>query len=99
MKLKVKNSSGLTRIGEGKGSKVFDVFNVILMFLFLLVTLYPFWYAIIISLSDGKAVMANRVSGSAVAAISRQISPAHSIQHLNGRPLLPRELSPRVCLV
>ena len=62
MKLKVKNSSGLTRIGEGKGSKVFDVFNVILMFLFLLVTLYPFWYAIIISLSDGKAVMANRVS-------------------------------------
>ena len=62
MKLKVKNSSGLTRIGEGNGSKVFDVFNVILMFLFLLVTLYPFWYAIIISLSDGKAVMANRVS-------------------------------------
>ena len=62
MKLQVKNSSGLTRIGEGNGSKVFDVFNVILMFLFLLVTLYPFWYAIIISLSDGKAVMANRVS-------------------------------------
>ena len=60
--LKARKSTGLTRIGESTGSKVFDVINIIVMFVFLLVTLYPFWFAIITSLSDGKAVMANKVT-------------------------------------
>ena len=31
------------------------------MFLFLLITLYPFWYVVIVSLSDGKAVLSGQV--------------------------------------
>jgi putative aldouronate transport system permease protein len=50
------------RIKQSTGSRVFDVVNVIFMFLFLLITLYPFWYVLIISLSNGKDVMASRVS-------------------------------------
>ena len=50
------------RIHQSFGSRVFDVFNVIFMFLFLLVTLYPFWYVVIVSLSDGKAVLSGQVS-------------------------------------
>ena len=49
------------RIRRSTGSKVFDVFNVLLMLLFLLVTLYPFWYVVIVSLSDGKAVLSGLV--------------------------------------
>ena len=49
-------------IRRSTGSKVFDVFNVILMFLFLLITLYPFWYVVIVSLSDGKAVLSGLVA-------------------------------------
>lgn len=44
------------------GSRAFDVFNVIFMLFFLLVTLYPFWYVVIVSLSDGKAVLSGLVS-------------------------------------
>ncbi|PNT90264.1 sugar ABC transporter permease [Clostridium thermosuccinogenes] len=39
------------------GSKVFDIINVLLMILLIVITLYPFYYIIIVSLSDGKAVM------------------------------------------
>ena len=49
-------------IHQSFGSRAFDVFNVIFMFLFLLVTLYPFWYVVIVSLSDGKAVLSGQVS-------------------------------------
>ena len=56
-KMKKKN-----RIHQSFGSRAFDVFNVIFMFLFLLVTLYPFWYVVIVSLSDGKAVLSGQVS-------------------------------------
>lgn len=48
-------------IRRSLGSKIFDVFNVILMLLLLLITLYPFWYVIIVSLSDGKAVLSGQV--------------------------------------
>ena len=50
------------RIHLSLGCRAFDVFNVIFMFLFLLVTLYPFWYVVIVSLSDGKAVLSGQVS-------------------------------------
>ncbi len=50
------------RIRRSLGSHVFDVFNVVLMFLFLLITLYPFWYVVIVSFSDGKAVLSGQVS-------------------------------------
>ncbi len=49
------------RIRRSTGSKVFDVCNAIFMLLFLLATLYPFWYVVIVSLSDGKAVLSGRV--------------------------------------
>lgn len=49
------------RIRRSLGSRIFDVCNVIFMFLFLLVTLYPFWYVVIVSLSDGKAVLSGQV--------------------------------------
>ena len=45
------------RIHQSFGSRAFDVFNVIFMFLFLLVTLYPFWYVVIGSFSDGADYM------------------------------------------
>lgn len=49
------------RIRRSTGSKVFDVCNAIFMLLFLLATLYPFWYVVIVSLSDGKAVLSGQV--------------------------------------
>ena len=48
-------------IKRSTGSRVFDVVNVVFMFIFLLVTLYPFWYVVIVSLSDGKAVLSGLV--------------------------------------
>lgn len=54
--------NNVNRIRRSMGSKVFDAFNVVFMFLFLLVTLYPFWYVVIVSFSDGKAVLGGRVS-------------------------------------
>lgn len=50
------------RIKQSFGSRAFDVFNVLFMLAFLLITLYPFWYVVITSLSDGKDVLAGRVS-------------------------------------
>ncbi len=49
-------------IKQSTGSKVFDVFNILFLLVFLVMTLYPFWYVMIISLSDGKDVMAGHVS-------------------------------------
>ena len=45
-----------------KGEIVFDVFNNILMFLVILIMLYPFLNQIAISLSDNVSVMSGRVS-------------------------------------
>ena len=33
--------------------KIFDVFNTILMILIAIITLYPFWYCIVLSLNEG----------------------------------------------
>ena len=43
------------------GSRLFDVFNTILMLLVVFVTLYPFYYIGTISLSDGNAVIRGEV--------------------------------------
>lgn len=50
------------KIRQSTGSRIFDIVNVIILFLFLLTTLYPFWYVVIVSFSDGKAVLGGRVS-------------------------------------
>ena len=62
MSLSVSQNRKENRIRRTFGSRAFDVFNVIFMLLFLLVTLYPFWYVVIVSLSDGKAVLSGQVS-------------------------------------
>jgi putative aldouronate transport system permease protein len=49
-------------IKQSAGSKAFDIINIVFMLLFLVITLYPFWYVVIISLSDGKDVMAGHIS-------------------------------------
>ena len=55
------NSKRKNRIRRTFGSRAFDVVNVAFMFLFLLITLYPFWYVVIVSFSDGKAVLSSLV--------------------------------------
>lgn len=62
MSLSVPQKRKGNRIRRTFGSRAFDVLNVIFMLLFLLVTLYPFWYVVIVSLSDGKAVLSGQVS-------------------------------------
>ena len=62
MSLSVPQTRKENRIRRTFGSRAFDVFNAIFMLLFLLVTLYPFWYVVIVSLSDGKAVLSGQVS-------------------------------------
>lgn len=57
---KLKKKGG-TAIRQSAASRAFDVILVLFMFLFLLVTLYPFWYVVVISLSNGKDVMAGKV--------------------------------------
>ncbi|HEY9075756.1 MAG TPA: carbohydrate ABC transporter permease [Anaerolineaceae bacterium] len=43
------------------GSKVFDWLNRLLMIVIILVTLYPFYYITIVSLSNGNAVLSDQV--------------------------------------
>ena len=50
------------RIRPTRASRTFDAFNVVFMALFMFVTLYPFWYVVMVSLSDGRAVLAGKVS-------------------------------------
>ena len=40
--------------------KVFDVFNHLLMFVLLLITLYPFWYVIMCSISEPSALVGEK---------------------------------------
>ena len=49
------------RIRRSAGSRIFDVCNILFMLVFLLITLYPFWYVVIVSFSDGKAVLSGQV--------------------------------------
>lgn len=61
MKLSKTRPVKRNRIRESVGSRTFDIILIIFMFLFLLVTLYPVWYVLVVSLSNGKAVMAGKV--------------------------------------
>lgn len=47
---------------EHIGSKLFDVFNTFLMITILFITLFPLYYVLIISFSDGSAVMRGEVN-------------------------------------
>ncbi|MFI3226173.1 MAG: carbohydrate ABC transporter permease [Clostridia bacterium] len=53
-------------IKKSPGEKLFDVFNIILMVLILIVTIYPFYYLIIASFSDGYALIRGKVIFSVV---------------------------------
>lgn len=44
-------------ITESKGQKIFGVFNTMILTLFALITLYPFWYVLVVSISEPYAVM------------------------------------------
>ncbi len=46
-----------TKIKESFGSKVFDVVNVIILALLSLACLYPVWYVLVASFSDGNLLM------------------------------------------
>lgn len=48
------------KIKRSKGELVFDTINIILMFLIVIVTLYPLWFVLISSLSDPTAVAEGR---------------------------------------
>lgn len=50
------------KVNEGIGSKLFDVFNILLMLIILFITLYPLYYVFITSISDGGSVMRGEVS-------------------------------------
>ena len=44
-----------------KGEKIFNVFNIVILSLVMLVTLYPFYYTLIASISSGENVVAGNV--------------------------------------
>ncbi|HML45736.1 MAG TPA: carbohydrate ABC transporter permease, partial [Clostridia bacterium] len=50
------------RIRQSPGSRAFDIFNVAFLLLLMAVTLYPLWYVAVVSVSDGKAVLAGKVN-------------------------------------
>lgn len=43
------------------GSTIFDIFNVLLMLIIIIITLYPLYHIVIVSISDGMAVMRGEV--------------------------------------
>lgn len=45
------------RIKETLGEKIFNIINIIIMLLLVVVTLYPFWYVLVASFSDGERLM------------------------------------------
>lgn len=47
---------------EGIGSKIFDAFNLLFMILVVVITLYPLYYVLIVSISDGSSVMRGEVT-------------------------------------
>jgi len=57
----VKRKMGRADLKSHIGNRAFDVCNMGLMVLFVLVTLYPFYYILIVSVSDGLAVMRQEV--------------------------------------
>ncbi|WP_211184555.1 carbohydrate ABC transporter permease [Paenibacillus lemnae] len=49
-------------IKKSPGSRAFDIINVILMLLLVFMTFYPIYYVLVVSLSEGNAVMRGEVS-------------------------------------
>lgn len=45
------------RVRQSFGGRAFDTFNVVFMFVLILVTLYPFWYVLVASFSDSLYVL------------------------------------------
>ena len=48
-------------IKQGFGSRIFDIFNVCLLLFFAFITLYPFYYVSIVSISDGRYVVTGSI--------------------------------------
>lgn len=49
------------KVNQGKRYRVFQAFNALLMCLVCLIVLFPLYYMLIVSISDGAAVMAGKV--------------------------------------
>lgn len=49
-------------LNQGKGYKVFQAFNLLLMFCICLIVLFPLYYMLIVSISDGAAVLSGQVT-------------------------------------
>ena len=61
MNMSIKKKTVVPGFALSKGEKTFNIFNNVLMFLILLITLYPFYYTFIVSLSDGREVISGNV--------------------------------------
>lgn len=61
MNMSIKKKTVVPGFALSKGEKTFNIFNNVLMFLILLITLYPFYYTFIASLSDGREVISGNV--------------------------------------
>lgn len=61
MNMSIKKKPVVPGFALSKGEKTFNIFNNVLMFLILLITLYPFYYTFIASLSDGREVISGNV--------------------------------------
>lgn len=49
-------------INQGKGYRIFSVFNIALMILICLMIIFPLYYMFIVSISDGAAIMSGQVN-------------------------------------
>ena len=49
-------------INQGKGYRIFAVFNILLMILICLMIIFPLYYMLIVSISDGAAIMSGQVN-------------------------------------
>ena len=49
-------------INQGKGYRIFSVFNILLMILICLMIIFPLYYMLIVSISDGAAIMSGQVN-------------------------------------
>lgn len=54
-----RQSDGSVRLGESAGSRIFDVFNAILLLLLCFVTLYPMWYVLCASFTNNSYLVAH----------------------------------------
>ena len=50
--------NGKNKIRQSMGSRLFDVLNYTFLILLMLITLYPFWYVIVASISDNSSLQA-----------------------------------------